>query len=83
MEYYNLQIRIGYEIVYECVQPTPMILTLNVHSSRVSDLVYPDHMIFTPSVPVTAYHDSYGNWCSRIVAPQGQIKITADALPPG
>ncbi len=73
-----MEIRIGYELVYECVQPTPMILTLNVHSSRVADLVYPDHMIFKPSVPVTAYHDSYGNWCSCIVAPQGQITVTAD-----
>lgn len=75
-----MQIRIGYELVYECVQPTPMILTLHVHSSRVSDLVSPDHLLITPSVPVMAYHDSYGNWCSRIVAPQGQVRFTTDTL---
>ena len=38
-----MQIRVGYELIYHCPQPTPMILTLNVHYSRVSDLVKPDH----------------------------------------
>ncbi len=75
-----MQIRVGYEIVYDCPQPTPMILTLHVHASRVSDLVAPDHLITSPSIPITAYHDSYGNWCSRIVAPRGQLRLTADTL---
>jgi transglutaminase-like putative cysteine protease len=72
-------IRLGYEIVYSCPQPTPMILTLNVHYSRASDLTAPDHIITTPAVPITAYRDSFGNWCSRIVAPQGYLRITTDA----
>ncbi len=75
-----MQIRVGYEIVYECPQPTPMILTLHVHASRASDLVTPDHLHTSPPIPVTAYHDSYGNWCSRIVAPYGQLRLTTDAL---
>ncbi len=33
-----MQIRVGYELIYECVQATPMILNLNVHYSRASDL---------------------------------------------
>lgn len=73
-------IRIGYEIVYDCPQPTPMILTLNAHYSRASDLVAPDHLITTPTVPITAYRDSFGNWCSRIVAPQGRFRISTDAF---
>ncbi|MGA8009669.1 MAG: transglutaminase family protein, partial [Thiomonas sp.] len=32
-----------------------------------------------PPVPVTAYRDLFGNWCSRIVAPQGRFMLTADA----
>ena len=28
---FNMKIRIGYELIYDCPQPTPMILTLNVH----------------------------------------------------
>ncbi len=75
-----MKIRIGYEIVYECPQPTPMILTLNAHFTRASDLVMPDHIIVDPPVPMSAYRDSFGNWCTRIVAPQGQIKLSADTV---
>src|SRR6201999_1401817 len=75
-----MQIRVGYELVYECPQPTPMILTLNVHYSRASDLVRPDHMITDPSIPIVSYRDGFGNWCNRIVAPTGRTRITADAV---
>ena len=75
-----MKIRIGYELIYDCPQPTPMILTLSVHYSRVSDIIIPDHLIADPSVPLTAYRDSFGNWCSRIVAPQGQLRLSTDAL---
>ncbi|HEV7609827.1 MAG TPA: transglutaminase family protein [Steroidobacteraceae bacterium] len=72
-------IRAGYELIYEFPQPTPMILTLNIHYSRASDLVRPDNLITIPSVPVTQYRDGFGNWCSRLVAPQGTLTLTADA----
>jgi transglutaminase-like putative cysteine protease len=72
-------IRAGYELIYEFPQPTPLILTLNIHHSRVSDLLRPDHLITIPSVPVTQYRDGFGNWCSRLVAPQGTLTLTADA----
>ena len=54
-----MQIRVGYELNYEFPQPTPMILTLNIHHSRVSDLARPDHMKTTPSVPIAAYRDGF------------------------
>ena len=75
-----MQIRAGYEIVYDFPQPTPMILTLNIHYSRAGDLVGPDHLITHPVVPMTSYRDGYGNWCTRIVAPAGQLRLTADAI---
>jgi transglutaminase-like putative cysteine protease len=76
----KMQIRVGYELVYSCPQPTPMIVTLSIHYTRVSDLIKPDHLILTPSIPITAYRDSFGNWCSRVVAPQGRLRLSADAL---
>ncbi len=75
-----MKIRIGYEIIYDCPQPTPMILTLSVHYSRVADLIVPDHMMTDPPVALTAYRDSFGNWCNRIVAPTGLVTLSADAL---
>ena len=75
-----MKIHIGYELIYDCPQPTPMILTLSVHYTRISDMIIPDHLITDPPVPLTAYRDNYGNWCSRIVAPKGQLKLSANAL---
>jgi transglutaminase-like putative cysteine protease len=75
-----MQIRVGYELVYECPQPTPMILTLNIHFSRASDIVFPDHLTTDPVVPLAAYRDGYGNWCTRIVAPKGQIRLSTSAV---
>jgi transglutaminase-like putative cysteine protease len=75
-----MHIRVGYELVYQCPQPTPMILSLHVHYSRASDLLSPDHLRTDPAVPITMYRDGFGNWCSRIVAPAGRIRLTADAI---
>ena len=75
-----MQIRLGYELIYECPQPTPMILTLNIHFTRVSDLVIVDHIITSPPSQISGYRDSFGNWCSRIVAPPGDLRISTDAL---
>jgi len=75
-----MRIRVGFEMVYDCPQPTPMIFNVNVHSTRVSDLVGRDDLVFDPPVPQSAYRDSFGNWCTRIIAPLGRMRVTADAL---
>jgi transglutaminase-like putative cysteine protease len=75
-----MQIRVGFEMIYDCPQPTPMIFNLNVHFTRVSDLVNRDDLVIDPPVPMTAYRDSFGNWCTRIVAPKGRTRVSADAL---
>jgi transglutaminase-like putative cysteine protease len=70
-----MRIRVGYELIYNCPQDTPMILTVNVHYSRASDIIVPDYLTSEPSVPIAAYRDGFGNWCNRIVAPAGRIAI--------
>jgi transglutaminase-like putative cysteine protease len=73
-------IRVGYQLIYDCPQPTPMVVMLNVHFTRASDLTVPDRLMTTPSVPITSYRDAYGNWCSRIVAPRGQLRLSSSAV---
>jgi transglutaminase-like putative cysteine protease len=75
-----MQIQVGYELIYDCPQPTPMILMVNVHYSRASDLVTADYLTIEPSVPITAYRDAFGNWCSRIVAPAGLSRLAGSAV---
>ncbi|MEO8347146.1 MAG: transglutaminase family protein [Betaproteobacteria bacterium] len=75
-----MQIRVGFEMVYDCPQPTPMVLNLNVHFSRASDLVGRDHLLIDPPVPMSAYRDSFGNWCTRLVAPAGRTRLSANVV---
>jgi transglutaminase-like putative cysteine protease len=75
-----MQIRVGFEMIYDCPQPTPMIFNLNVHFTRVSDLVGRDNLVVDPPVRMAGYRDSFGNWCTRIVAPKGRTRIAADAI---
>ncbi|MDB5465284.1 MAG: transglutaminase [Phenylobacterium sp.] len=73
-----MRIRAGYEIVYECPQPTPMLLMLNVHPTRIGDLETPDVIRTDPPTALNQYRDIYGNLCSRIVAPAGRLTLSAD-----
>ena len=73
-----MKIRAGYEIVYDCPQPTPMILQLSVHPSRVPDVLSWDRVQFDPPMPARTYHDSFGNFCHVIGAPKGRLRISTD-----
>lgn len=76
----GLQIRVGFEIEYLCPAPTPMLLALSVHYTRAGDLIIPDVLVCEPPVPLDTYRDLFGNWCSRIVAPQGRLVLRTNAL---
>ena len=75
-----MRILVGCEMTYDFQQVTPVIATLNVHASRVSDLERPDYLITTPSVPLEGYRDSFGNWCNRFVAPAGRFTLKTDTV---
>ncbi len=73
-------IRVGYELLYQFPQPTPVLLVLNIHYTRVSDIIQPDHILLSPNVTIASYRDTFGNWCGRILAPAGTMRISADAV---
>ena len=75
-----MQIRVGFELIYSFPQPTPVILVLDIHYTRVSDIVSQDRLTTNPATPISAYRDGFGNWCSRILAPAGRIRITNGAV---
>ena len=72
-----MRIEVGYELIYDCPQPTPMVLMLSVHPSRSADLVVEDRLVVDPPIPVHEYRDSFGNGCMRIVAPTGRVRLSA------
>ena len=75
-----MEIRIGYDITYAAVQPTPMVVMLSVHPSRRKDIIGQETIVTDPSVPIRFYHDAFGNRCGRLTAPAGGVTFRLDAL---
>ena len=75
-----MQIRAGFDITYQCPQPTPMLLALSVHPSRMPDIVGPHRIIFDPPIGASEYRDRFGNICHRIVAPPGLLRISTQFI---
>jgi transglutaminase-like putative cysteine protease len=75
-----MKIRVGYEIVYDCLMPTPMLLALSLHPSRLPDLLTPHRIGFDPPIAAADYRDGFGNICTRILAPPGQLTISCDMI---
>ena len=72
-----MKIRAGFTLGYDCPQPTPMLLVLKVHPSRCADLLTGDSLTFDPPIAAADYTDSFGNTCTRIVAPAGVTTISS------
>ena len=73
-------IKTGFRMRYALPQPTPMLAMLHVHRDRAHDLRQPDGLQLDPQVPVTSYIDSFGNTCSRFLAPAGSITLQSEAV---
>ncbi len=75
-----MKFRVGFEMLYDFPQATPMIMVLGTHFTRASDVIVPDFVTSTPAVAITPYRDVFGNWCSRMVAPAGRMRLAADGV---
>jgi transglutaminase-like putative cysteine protease len=73
-------IRIGYDIELAISRPMALVAVLKVHPSRIADLREPDDIQLTPDCPASDYLDSFGNRCTRIVVPQGPLRLSSSAL---
>lgn len=73
-------IRLGYDIQFDLPAEVPMVALLHVHPSRMQDLLEPDELRIEPDIAVTHYLDSFGNRCSRFVAPQGKLRLSSSTL---
>ncbi len=72
-------IKIGYDIAYTATMRTPMVVMLSVHPSRVADLLAPENIGCDPPTPLHYYHDSFGNWCGRLVLAPGRTVLSNSA----
>jgi transglutaminase-like putative cysteine protease len=70
-----MHIKAGYEITFDCGKPTPMLLVLSVHPSRLPDLLTPQDIAFDRDVTHEDYLDGFGNVCTRTTLPSGLTTI--------
>src|SRR5436309_643573 len=80
-----MEIRVGFELSYFAVNPTPMVTMLNIHPSRFADIVGTETVTAQANdsgadVPIGFYRDSFGNVCGRLTAPAGGVRFRGDAL---
>ena len=75
-----MKIKIGFEIAFGALQPTPMVILLNVHPSRQGDLLTSDQITTSPLVPIRPYHDSFGNECGRLFLPAGRTVLSYSGI---
>jgi transglutaminase-like putative cysteine protease len=75
-----VKIRFGYEFVYSVPQQTPMIFTLQCQPQGSQQLVRRDILRPEPAVPLFFYPDAFGNTCTRLEAPPGLLRVTADGV---
>jgi len=57
-----------------------MVALLHVHPTRQADLREPDEPRISPAVPIDEYEDSFGNVCTRFVAPAGNFRLSHSTL---
>jgi hypothetical protein len=75
-----MKIHVGYDLIYDCVAPPPMVFMLNVHPSRAADLLTSDRMRVTPARTITAYADGFGNKCVRLLGGVESVRQDAARL---
>jgi transglutaminase-like putative cysteine protease len=73
-------IRLGYEIQFEIPSPVAMVALLSVYPTRAGDLQQPDQIDVDPQTTVEEYLDSFGNRCSRFLAPAGTLRLSNSSV---
>jgi transglutaminase-like putative cysteine protease len=73
-------IRLGYDIQFQIPTSVAMVALLSVHPSLVHELVEPDELKTEPELKVRHYIDTFGNRCSRFVAPPGRLRLWCSTL---
>ena len=73
-----MKIHAGFTLGFECPQPTPMLLVVSIHPSRRVDLLTEQGLTFNQPIDAWNYTDTFGNACTRIVAPAGITTVSTD-----
>lgn len=63
----------GYNLAYDCADYTPMVLAIHIRPEESVNLVQPETFTLFPETNYTNYIDTFGNRCTRLIAPPGTL----------
>ena len=75
-----MKINFGYDIAYWTPSATHMILMLHCEPAAGQRLLQADYLQTEPYIPLAFYTDGFGNFCTRLELPGGEVSITANAV---
>jgi transglutaminase-like putative cysteine protease len=73
-------IHVGYDISFQFPQPTALVAQLSLHPSRMPSVRKPENLVVSPAISRSQYHDSFGNFCTRVMVPAGLVLFHNDCL---
>ena len=73
-----IKIRVGYELIYDLPQPTPMIMVLGTHFSRASDLLVPDYLTTTRPFRSRGIATCSATGAAESSRPPGRLRLYGD-----
>ena len=73
-------IHFGYEIAYEFPAPTPAVLMLHLRPDLAPRLSAAERLVTEPALAREEFLDSFGNRCTRLLAPAGPLGLTCEGV---
>ncbi|MCI0598179.1 MAG: transglutaminase family protein [Beijerinckiaceae bacterium] len=73
-------IRFGYELTFNCAQPTLMVCLLDAHRDHAKNIRFEAPFETRPVIASETYADTFGNSVRRFTAPAGDLTISRDAI---
>ena len=65
-------LRVGYDIQFQIPAPVAIVALLNVHPSRVANLLATDELCAAPAVQMESYIDGFGNYSRALRRTEGR-----------
>jgi transglutaminase-like putative cysteine protease len=73
-----MHIRAGYELIYDCPAPVALLMMINLHRSRMHDMLTEGAIAFSGGAIPRTYEDRFGNICTRLRVPAGRLVISTN-----
>jgi transglutaminase-like putative cysteine protease len=75
-----MQIKTGFEFIFNTPSPTAMVLLLHMRPERASSLRQPEELVIEPDLERDEFFDCFGNRATRVVTRPGQNRFFSECI---